>query len=59
MTKIAEKLDKRLNKWSRETASLVEQLISEIMDLADVDALDSLRSRQVEQEVLDLIDAED
>ena len=59
MTKIAEKLDEKLNSWSRETACQVEKLVSEIIELADVDALDALRSRQVEQEVLDIIDADD
>lgn len=59
MTKIAEKLDERLNIWDRDTARQVEKLVSEIIELADVDALEALRSRQVEQEVLDIIDAED
>lgn len=56
MTAIAERLDQKLVTWPLETASQVEQLVSEIIELADADALESLRSRQVEQEVLDLID---
>jgi len=34
----------------------VREALAEIVDLADQDALDLLRSRAVEQEVLDLID---
>ena len=34
----------------------MRQLIAEIIDLADQDALDILRSQTVEQEVLDLLD---
>jgi hypothetical protein len=34
----------------------VRQYVAEIIDLADQDALDILRSRIVEQEVLDLLD---
>jgi hypothetical protein len=56
MIAIAQKLDEKLVTWNPETASQVEQLVEEIIELADADALESLRSRQVEQEVLDLID---
>lgn len=56
MTGIARKLDARLNRWSPETAKKVETLVTEIIELADHDALDIVRSRQVEQEVLDIID---
>ena len=56
MTAIAKKLDARLNQWSPETAKKVEKLVAEIIELADHDALDIVRSRQVEQEVLDIID---
>jgi hypothetical protein len=31
-------------------------LVAEIIELADSDALDVVRSRQVEQEVLDILD---
>jgi hypothetical protein len=34
----------------------VRKRIAEIIDLADQDALDILRSRDIEQEVLDLLD---
>jgi hypothetical protein len=56
MTGIARKLDARLNRWSPETAKKVENLVTEIIELADHDALDIVWSRQVEQEVLDIID---
>ncbi len=56
MDAIAEKLDQKLRKWKRVTADAVRQRVSEIIDLADQDALDLLRSRAVEQEVLDLLD---
>lgn len=56
MTAIAKKLDARLNRWAPETAREVKQLVAEIIDLADHDALDLARSRKVEQEVLDIID---
>jgi hypothetical protein len=56
MTGIARKLDARLNRWSPETAKKVEDLVIEIIELADHDSLDIVRSRQVEQEVLDIID---
>jgi len=56
MTAIAKKLDARLTRWRPETAKKVQQLVAEIIELADHDALDLVRSRKVEQEVLDIID---
>jgi hypothetical protein len=56
MTAIAKKLDARLTRWAPETAKKVSQLVAEIIDLADHDALDLVRSRKVEQEVLDILD---
>lgn len=56
MTALAQRLDERLHKWTPNTAANVEQLVSEIIELADVDALELVRSRIVEQKVLDLID---
>ncbi len=56
MTAIAKKLDARLNRWAPETAKRVKPLVAEIIELADHDALDLVRSRKVEQEVLDIID---
>lgn len=56
MTAIAEKLNTKLSEWAPETAKKVEKLVAEIIELADHDALDLVRSRAVEQEVLDIID---
>lgn len=58
MTAIAEQLDRKLSNWKPETASEVERLVGEIIDWADADALDLMRSRHLEQEVLDLLDAD-
>ena len=56
MTAIAKKLDSRMNLWAPATAKKVERLVAEIIELADHDALDLVRLRQVEQEVRDIID---
>jgi hypothetical protein len=56
MTGIAKKLDAKMNRWNPATAKNVEKLVAEIIELADSDALDLVRSRQVEQKVLDIID---
>jgi hypothetical protein len=56
MAPIAEKLNTKLNQWPVETAKKVEKLIAEIIELADNDALNLVRSREIEQEVLDIID---
>ena len=56
VTAIAEKLDKRLSSWEPDKAAAVEQLVNEIIALADQDNLGLLRSREVEQEVLNILD---
>ena len=56
MDAIAEKLDTKLNTWTPEVSREVRALISDVIDAADNDALDVLRSRAVEQEVLDQLD---
>jgi len=53
---VAERLDAKLKQWKPDTAEQVKQRVVEIIDLADQDALDIMRSRTVEQEVLDLLD---
>jgi hypothetical protein len=53
---LAEKLDARLREWKPETAAQVRERVAEVIDLADHDALDLLRSGATEQEVLDLLD---
>jgi hypothetical protein len=56
MIAIAETLDKHAEGWKPEVTSRVEELVGEIIELADADALDILPSRAVQQEVLDVID---
>jgi hypothetical protein len=53
---IAEKLDTKLNTWKPEISRKVRAVIADVIDAADNDALDLLRSRAVEQEVLDHLD---
>lgn len=56
MLSVAEQLDEKLRQWEPEIALSVEKLINEIIMLADENSLDLLRSRSVEQEVLDILD---
>ncbi|MDH4327693.1 MAG: hypothetical protein OEW25_09940 [Nitrospira sp.] len=56
MTQIAEKLDKKLTTWQPEIAAQVEQIVTDVIDLADAKVLDLLPSRSVVQEVLDTLD---
>jgi hypothetical protein len=56
MTAIALELDQKLAAWLPEKAAKVEKLVTDIIHWADSDAIDLLRSREVEQEVLDLLD---
>lgn len=56
MDALVQELDTKLRQWQPDIAEQVRQCIAELIDLADRDALDILRSRVVEQEVLDLID---
>lgn len=53
---LAERLDRKLKEWNSETAEQVRGHVAEIIELADQGLLDIARSRQVEQEVLDLLD---
>ena len=50
------KLDARLREWKPETAAEARERIAEVIELADHDLLDVVRSRAAEQEVLDLLD---
>ncbi|MCY3553270.1 MAG: hypothetical protein OXH39_22645 [Candidatus Poribacteria bacterium] len=56
MDVLVEKLDAKLREWEPNIAATVRERILEIIDLTDQDALDILRSRALEQEVLDLLD---
>jgi hypothetical protein len=53
---LTEKLEARLREWKPETAAQVRERIAEVIELADHDVLDLLRSRTAEQEALDLLD---
>ena len=55
MDALVERLDAKLREWKPETVAQVRQRVAEIMVLADQDALDLLRSRAVEQHVLDIL----
>ena len=57
MDRLAELLDEKLRQWQPDTSREVRERVAEIIDLADHDHLDLVRSRAVEQDVLDLIDA--
>jgi hypothetical protein len=56
MDAIAEKLDERLREWELATAQEVRQRVIEIIESADLNLLDIMRSRAAEQDVLDLLD---
>lgn len=56
MDALAEKLDSKLRIWNAETAAEVRERVAEVIELADGDALDLMRSRSREQEVLDMLD---
>lgn len=56
MSPIVQQLADKLDRWKPEVSQRVEVLVAEIMELADTGALEFLRSRAVEQEVLDLLD---
>lgn len=56
MDALAQELNQRLQTWQPAIAAQARQWIAEIIELADQDLLDLTRCRQIEQEVLDLID---
>lgn len=56
MDTVAVTLNEKLTQWSPVLAEQVRRQIWEIMEMADQEVLDILRSRQVEQYVLDLLD---
>ncbi len=53
---LVETLDAKLREWKPDLAEQVRQRIAEIIEVADQDALDLMRSRAVEQDVLDILD---
>lgn len=56
MDSLAEKLNVKLHQWQPDIAEQVRQSVAEIIEMADQNTLDVLRSRVIEQEVLDLLD---
>jgi ribose 1,5-bisphosphokinase PhnN len=56
MDVLAQRLDAKLREWKPEIAEQVRQRVAEIIESADQNVLDVMRSRAVEQEVLDLLD---
>ena len=55
MDVIVKKLNEKLHTWEPSISQVVRSYINEIIELADHNALDLIRSRKVEQEVLDII----
>lgn len=53
---LAERLNTKLNNWQPDIATQVRIYIQEIIELADQETIDIIRSRSVEQEVLDILD---
>ena len=56
MDVLAERLDAKLKEWKPDIVAEVRERVTEIINLADQDVLDIMRSRAVEQEVLDILD---
>lgn len=56
MDALIEELNTKLSYWQPAVAEQVRHCILEIIEMADHDVLDILRTRTVEQEVLDLLD---
>ena len=56
MDVLIETLSAKLREWKPETVAQVRERVTEIIGLADQDALDLLRSRTLEQDVLDILD---
>ena len=56
MEALLETLNAKLREWKPETAAEVRERVTEIIGLADQDGLDLLRSREREQDVLDILD---
>lgn len=55
MDALVQELGTKLRQWRSAIAQKVRQCLAEIIE-ADQDALELMRSRAVEQEVLDLLD---
>jgi hypothetical protein len=56
MDTLIEKLNNKLSEWQPRIAQEVRESIAEMIEWADHDSLDIMRSRAVEQEVMDILD---
>ena len=56
MDRLLEDLDRKLREWDHGTSEFVQRRLAELIELADAGALDHVRSRLAEPEVLDLMD---
>jgi hypothetical protein len=56
MDSLLQELNVKLRQWQPDVAEQVRQSLAEIIELADNNMLDIVRSRSVEQDVLDLLD---
>lgn len=56
MDAVAERLDAGLSSWQPAVSQVVRARVAEIIELAEDDLLDIMRSREAEQEILDMID---
>ena len=56
MDPLAARLDIGLREWKPDTAARVREHVAEVIELADLDVLDLVRSRATEQQVMDLLD---
>lgn len=56
MDTLAQRLNEKLRERKPDVAEEVRRRVAEIIALADQDALDIMRSRAVEQEVLSILD---
>lgn len=57
MTAIAQELDRHIAIWPEETRLQVEQLVLDVIGWGDSQSLDSMRGRDLEQDILDILDA--
>ena len=57
MTTIATELDRHIARWPEETRLQAEQLVLDVIRWGDSQSLDCMRGRDVEQDVLDILDA--
>ncbi|MBD2358890.1 hypothetical protein H6G41_30560 [Tolypothrix sp. FACHB-123] len=53
MDALVETLDTKLRQWNPDVAEQVKQYVAAIIEMADQDALDILRSRDADQQALD------